>query len=581
MKYKFLAGLVFLLVSFYSGGQEARIQIATTSDVHGCLFPYDFEENSEGKSSLAGVAYLVDSIRNTGNNDLILLDNGDLVQGTPVSYYANFVQKKRTNLFARILNCLKYDAATIGNHDIEAGPAVYNHLKKAFHFPYLGANVITAETDSPFFEPYTIFRRKDARIAVIGLITPAVPRWLPQKLWAGLIFRDMVQSAQEWVKIVRDTEKPDLIVGLFHSGYGGERREDSGIPVEDAGRYIAENIPGFDVIFLGHDHRPRNEILVNREGREVLVLNPGNAARNLAYAELVLNRDADRKFRLISAKGQLLTVPGSLAEKRYMRKFSRDLTEIRTYANREVGEIEVPVRGVDGLFGNASLTDLVHRVQLEVTGADISFTAPLSLSAVIEPGMLYVRDLFKMYRYENFLYTMELSGSEIERYLEYSCDLWFNRMKDDTDHLLLFRDSENEKAKPVLQNPSYNFDSAAGIRYSADVSKMQGPRVTIHGMENGDPFVREKMYKVAVNSYRGSGGGGHLTSGAGLDAGQLSARIIDSSISDFRTLLMKYIQSRKVIRPLPGDNWNIFPAEFFENGRQKDRALFENGIIKY
>jgi 2',3'-cyclic-nucleotide 2'-phosphodiesterase/3'-nucleotidase len=100
-------------------------------------------------------------------------------------------------------------------------------------------------------------------------------------------------------------------------------------------------------------------------------------------------------------------------------------------------------------------------------------------------------------------------------------------------------------------------------------------------MENGEPFVREKMYKVAVNSYRGSGGGGHLTLGAGLDAGQIPARIIDSSLSDFRTLLMKFIQARKVIRPLPGDNWNIFPAEFFENGRQKDRALLENGIIKF
>ena len=337
-------------------------------------------------------------------------------------------------------------------------------LKKAFGFPYLGANVISSRTDAPYFEPYTVIEREGIRIAVIGLITPAVPRWLPQKLWAGLVFRDMVQSAELWVKIVRDTENPDLIVGLFHSGYGDERREDPGIPMEDAGRYIAENIPGFDMIILGHDHRQRNETLVNREGREVLVLNPGNAAKNLAFAELVLNRDAGRKFRLVSAKGQLLAVPGSLAEKGYMRKFSRDLTEIRAFANREVGEIEVPVRGVDALFGNASLTDLVHRVQLEVTGADISFTAPLSLSAVIDPGMLYVRDLFKMYRYENFLYTMELSGSEIEKYLEYSCDLWFNRMKDDTDHLLLFRDRENEKAKPVLQNPSYNFDSAAGIR---------------------------------------------------------------------------------------------------------------------
>jgi 2',3'-cyclic-nucleotide 2'-phosphodiesterase/3'-nucleotidase len=576
MKYSFLAGLMLLLVSFLAPGQDVRIRIAATSDVHGCLFPYDFDEDSEGKSSLAGVAHLVDSIRDIRNHNLILLENGDLVQGTPVSYYANFVQKKRTNLFARVLNTMKYDAATVGNHDIEAGPEVYNHLKEAFRFPYLGANVVSSRTGGAYFEPYTIVERKGIRIAVIGLITPAVPQWLPQKLWAGLNFGDMAEAARIWLKVVQEKERPDAVVGLFHSGFGGERREEPGISMEDAGRHIAENVPGFDVIFLGHDHRPRNETIVNREGREVLVLNPGNAARNLAYAELAFSRGAGNDNRLVSARGQLLTVPESLAGKKFMRRFRRDKKEILAFANREVGLIEVPVKGVDALFGNSSLTDLVHRVQLDATGADVSFTAPLSVSAGIDAGRLYVRDLFKIYRYENFLYTMELTGSEIERYLEYSCDLWFNRMKDAGDHLLLFRNRENATARPALQNPPYNFDSAAGIRYTVDVSVMSGPRVTIHGMENGEPFLREKMYKVAVNSYRGSGGGGHLTAGTGIDTGQLPARIIASTTSDFRTLLMNYIQARKVIRPLPGDNWTIVPADFFEKGNQRDRALFGN-----
>ncbi|NMD03959.1 MAG: bifunctional metallophosphatase/5'-nucleotidase, partial [Bacteroidales bacterium] len=159
--------------------------------MHGSIFPYDFEENRPGRSSLEGVSLLVDSLRKIPGGSLVLLDNGDLVQGTPVAYYANYVQKRRKNLFVRVLNAMKYDAATVGNHDIEAGPAVYNHLKQNFRFPYLAGNVTEERSGRPYFRPYTIVKKGGIRIAVIGLITPAVPRWLPVNLWEGLTFGEM------------------------------------------------------------------------------------------------------------------------------------------------------------------------------------------------------------------------------------------------------------------------------------------------------------------------------------------------------------------------------------------------------
>jgi 2',3'-cyclic-nucleotide 2'-phosphodiesterase/3'-nucleotidase len=211
-------------------------------------------------------------------------------------------------------------------------------------------------------------------------------------------------------------------------------------------------------------------------------------------------------------------------------------------------------------------------VQLEVTGADISFAAPQAVSGTISAGKVCVRDLFRMVRYEDFLYTMKLSGKEILNYLEYSYGLWFNQMKSPEDHLLLLR--EGESARSVLMHPSYNFDSAAGICYTVDVSQPAGRRVTITVMQDGKPFDESETYTVALNFYRGSGGGGHLTQGAGIDPEKLQQRIISSTLKDFRSQLMDYIQSKKVVHPLPGNNWQVIPVDFYEAGAKRDRLYF-------
>ena len=570
MKNILVSLFLFSLICFATHAQQVTLRIAATSDVHGSLFPYDFEENRPGRSSLEGVSLLVDSLRKIPGGSLVLLDNGDLVQGTPVAYYANYVQKRRKNLFVRVLNAMKYDAATVGNHDIEAGPAVYNHLKQNFRFPYLAGNVTEERSGRPYFRPYTIVKKGGIRIAVIGLITPAVPRWLPVNLWEGLTFGEMAGAAQTWLEIVREKEKPDVVVGLFHTGYGGDR-EDQADLAENAGRQIALQVPGFDVIVLGHDHKPRNEMITNVEGGDVLVLNPGSGARNLALAELTVSPGTGGKRGIISKAGHLVAVPELPAGATTTHTFRKERKAIQNYSGRIVGRLENTLVSGDALFGSSALTDLIHRVQLETTGAEISFAAPLAVSGSIDAGMLYVRDLFKMYRFENFLYTMKLTGIEIHRYLEYSYGLWFNRMQSDTDHLLLFRD--NQATQPVLLHPSYNFDSAAGIRYTVDVSKPAGERVVILGMENGEPFDLSKTYLVALNSYRGSGGGGHLAE-AGVIPEMLPERVVSASRGDFRSLLMEYIENKKVIDPLPRNNWQVIPEEYAVKGRERDRLHF-------
>ena len=581
MRLRFL--FVFLLAFFLgfqgtSLAREIKIQIAVTTDVHARLFPYDFINDQPMRTSLANVHYLLSAVRSRPGSNIILLDNGDMLQGTPAAYYANFVQQSRQNLFSRVMNLMQYDAATVGNHDIEAGPEVYNRLKREFRFPYLGANVINIETGQPHFQPYTVIRRQGIRIAVLGLTTTGVPNWLPPHLWEGLHFQDMAEAAAYWVDVIKQKESPDAIIGMFHSGMGPAQPQ-AGQTLENAAQYIARTVPGFDVIFTGHDHRERVETIESSQGNEVLIVGPGHFAEKIGVAELTFNREARNVYKLLDKKGELISTGNVAPSQDFFQRFEKDINEIVAFANEPVGQLTNNLASIESFFGPAAFTDLVHDIQLKVTGADVSFTAPLAFNETLKAGNIRVRDFFKLYQYENYLYVMELSGKEILDYLEFSYGIWLNQMKDENDHLLLFRFDKdgipqaeaNDRYR--LRNPTYNFDSAAGIKYTVDASQPAGNRINIQSMENGAPFSLKETYRVAINSYRGSGGGNHLTQGAGIAHEQLKQRITFTSEKDLRTELIDYFRQEKVVDPQPRNNWQIVPAQWVEKAKKKDLEL--------
>jgi 2',3'-cyclic-nucleotide 2'-phosphodiesterase/3'-nucleotidase len=221
---------------------------------------------------------------------------------------------------------------------------------------------------------------------------------------------------------------------------------------------------------------------------------------------------------------------------------------------------------------------MIHTIQLETTGADISFAAPLSFDVQINKGPVTVGDMFKLYRFENMLYTMSLTGDEIKKYLEYSYSGWYNTMKGPADMLLKLRTGKDGKptitnGKAWFKNQSYNFDSAVGIDYTVDVSKPEGSRITIKGFTDGRPFEHNKTYKVAVNSYRGNGGGGHFTEGAGISKDELRKRLISSTDRDLRYFILKSIEAKKSISPVPLNNWKVIPEKWVKTARSSEYGL--------
>lgn len=543
-----------------------------TSDVHGCFFPYDFINAKPISGSLSRVSAYVSDLRKQSDGNVILLDNGDILQGQPVCYYYNYMRPDKENIAASVINFMKYDAETVGNHDIEAGHAVYDKWTKEVKCPMLGANVIDVATGKPYFKPYTIINRKGVKIAVIGMLTPAIPNWLKEKLWKGLRFENIAQSAAYWTRYVRENEKPDLIVGLFHSGWDG------GIKTptynEDAAKEVAEKIDGFDIIFFGHDHTPHNSVVKTADGKEVLCLDPANKAIRVAQADVVLSKNNDGSFKVVSKQGKLVDVRKMNNDSAYIAHFQNDIDSVKTWVNKKIGTFLSPMSTEDCYFGNSAFCDFIMNLQLEITGADITFNAPLSFKTKIDAGDITVGDMFNLYKYENNLYVMKLTGEEIRKHLEMSYDLWVNTMKSPDDHLLLLNDEKKSDAQRMgFKNLLFNFDSAAGIDYIVDVTKPDGQKVKILRMSNGKAFDPKKFYKVAVNSYRGNGGGELLTKGAGIPKDSLQSRIIFESERDQRYYFMKAIEKKGVCDPKPNHNWKFVPEEWTKAAAARDRKL--------
>ena len=578
-----IAVLVFCFaVILPAGAKTVTLKLIETSDIHGSLFPYDFIKAKEVPNSLAQIYSYVKEQRANPDQHVILLDNGDILQGQPTVYYSNFEKTDSTHICAEVMNFMQYDAGIVGNHDVEPGHAVYDKLVKEFNFPWLAANAVKAGTDEPYFGAYTVLEKDGVKIVILGLTTPGVPNWLPGNLWEGIEYQDMVESAQKWVPIIQENERPDLLIGLFHSGvdfsYKGQTAD---TPMnENASEVVAQKVPGFDIVFVGHDHQGWNKVITNDAGEEVLILGTLNAAKTAAVANVVMSYDDAAKSWSKEIQGEIIESKNYPSDDDYMSALGATVDEIKSYVDKPIGKFMETISTREAMFGDSPFVDLIHRIQLKLTEADVSFAAPLSFDTAINEGEIYVRDMFKLYQYENLLYSMKLSGQEIKDALEFSYGLWFNQMQNADDHLMNFKKDENGEMVWSERSGSYetvaryyNYDSAAGINYSVDVSKPEGERITITTLADGAPFDLEKDYKVAINSYRGNGGGGHLTQGAGIPKEELEARMLSSTIQDLRYFLMKWIEEQQVVTPETYGNWKVIPADWWEQAKERDYAL--------
>ena len=575
-----IAAALTLSVQAQQTSKTVTLKVIETSDVHGHFFPWDFMEGRPLRGTLTRANSYINREREKFGDNLLLIDNGDILQGQPCVYWTNYVMPEDENLAARVINYMKYDAETVGNHDIEPGHKVYDKWIREVRCPLLGANIVKEEFKNgkanpqniyTGLQPYSVHIKDGVKICVIGMLTPAIPNWLNKSIWKGIEFEEMVSCARKWVKYIQEHEKPDLIFGLFHSG------KDGGIVTpdyeENATAAVAREVPGFDVIFFGHDHQIHNEWITNNEGKQVLIIDPSCWVRNIAEADIVLTIQ-DGKVVNKDIKGLIVNVEDEMIDEQMIANFQKDIDEVKAYVGQKIGRFKSPIYTRDSFFGNSAFTDLIHNLQLQITNADISLAAPLAFNSTINAGDVLMADMFKLYRFENLLFTLRMTGEEIRKHLEFSYDMWTNTMISPDDHALrLNEDSKEDQQRTGFQYYTFNFDSACGIDYEVDLTKPDGQKVKILRMSNGEPFDEKRWYKVAMNSYRANGGGELLTQGAGIPKDSLDARVIFHTDRDQRHFLTEEIRKMGTVDPKPNHNWKFVPEAWVKSALKRDRHL--------
>ena len=529
---KNLAAAFLLLTAFVSCGVPNdgtyNITICETTDIHGAYFDSTYDGRA-ARTSMANVSTFLKELR-AEDPGIVLIDNGDNLQGDNAAYYYNYVAVDQPHVFSKIAESFGYDAIVMGNHDFETGHPVYDRLKASSKIPYLAANAVYEDGGEPYFEPYTIVKRGGLKIAIIGMTNANIKSWLGEDLWKGIDFQMISDVAQGWIDKVTAECHPHLVILSVHSGTRPFGDDEPQPDIESEALYLAETLEGVDVVFCGHDHRPFETIVDKGDGRSVALLNAGSRASKVARCDVKIDIE-EGKVVSKSFDNNLVDMTSYAPDEDFEKKFRPEFEEVKAFANKEIGFITEDISFEDCLEGPSAYINLIHTVQLESTGADVSFTAPLSDRGTVKAGKVTYQNLSELYRYENTLYVTTMTGRQIRDFLEFAYDLWVCR-----------------------KGPAYNYDSADGINYTVSKSAPYGKRVRISSMSDGSAFDEDATYKVAINSYRANGGGGHIREGVGIDPSSLE---ILTRYSDIKTLIGDYISSHKTITPQIPANWKF------------------------
>ncbi|KQL34689.1 bifunctional UDP-sugar hydrolase/5'-nucleotidase [Psychrobacillus sp. FJAT-21963] len=513
-----------------------KITILQTSDIHGSIFPINYVNNEQANIGLGKLATIIKQERQL-NEQLILIDNGDLIQGTPLTYYYIQFLKHEKNPMISILNDLSYDAAVIGNHEFNYGLDILNQAVEESQFPWLSANILDTNTGKPYFGcPYIIKEIESVKIAILGVTTHYIPNWENEHNITGLDFKDCLQETKKWVTYISEKEHPDVLIVSYHGGF--ERDLETGEPTENLtgenqGYAICKEISEIDVLLTGHQHR---SLTGNLNGVETV--QPSNNGQMISKVTLTLNNQNE----IINKSSELLVVDNVKADEEVLKKASRFEEETQHWLDQPIGKVEGDMLIKDPFLIRTSdnpLIEFINKVQMETAGVEISNTSLFSNSSPgFEPDVT-MRDIISNYKYPNTLKVLRLSGQDIKEALEQSAR-----------YFVLNREGMLEVNPNYIQpKPQhYNYDMWEGIEYILDIRNPVGNRVTTLNYK-GAPLNLQHEYDVVMNNYRAGGGGDYLMF-KGKD-------IVKDIPIDMSEILANYILERKTIKATVNRNWKV------------------------
>jgi 2',3'-cyclic-nucleotide 2'-phosphodiesterase/3'-nucleotidase len=538
-----LVGLLWLSSTGSAPGAtptKVTLTLLGTTDIHGHIEPVDYYSNQPANRGLAKIATLVRRER-AAHANVLLLDSGDTIQGTPLAYYFARKDTSKPNPTIAMMNALGYDAMAVGNHEFNFGLGVLWKAKGEARFPFLAANIGQAYRDrARSFRPYIVKEVAGVRVGIVGFVTPGVPRWEIPAHYRGYQFEPIVDAARRMIPEVR--KQADVVVVIAHSGLGPDPESGQPAPAdeiadENAMIALAEQVPGIDVILYGHTHLEMREKFIHG----VLLVQAKNWGQSLARVEVEMERDASGAWRVASKHSMTILVTKDVAaDPEILRLAEPYHATTQKYLDTPIATCAVPLDGVTARYEDHPLVDLIHKVQLEAGHADISMATMFFPSMQIPAGKVTVRQIAALYIYENTLYTVEMTGAQLKEALEHAAGFY---------PAWPFRAGE----PPRL--PGYNADAAEGVHYIVDLTEPVGQRIR-EVTYQGKPLDATAKLRVAINNYRYTGGG-HYTVYKGLP-------IVYRSPQEVRELIIEYVTRAGAIPTTADGNWKIVPGEALE-----------------
>ncbi|MEW1679544.1 5'-nucleotidase C-terminal domain-containing protein [Streptomyces sp. T12] len=547
------------------------LTVMGTTDLHGHVFNWDYFKDAEYRDTdgnaqgLARVSTLVNRIRKErGRENTLLLDAGDTIQGTPLTYYYAKVDPITAvggpvHPMAQAMNAIGYDAVALGNHEFNYGIETLRKFEEQCDFPLLGANALDAKTLKPAFPPYFIkkFHVKGAppvKVAVLGLTNPGIAIWDKAYVQGKLTFPGLEEQAAKWVPKLRSMGA-DVVVVSAHSGTSGTSSYGDQLPhVENAAANVARQVPGIDAILVGHAHAEIAELRVTNEktGKEVVLSEP------LCYAERLTLFDVELAFergrwQVESVKASLRDAASVEDDPRITRLLGDEHAQVVAYVNQVVGTATETLTTVEARYKDAPIIDLISKVQEDVVREALAGTeyaslpvlsqaSPFSRTSEIPAGEVTVRDLSGLYVYDNTLVAKLLTGAQLRAYLEYSAEYFVQTAAGapvDVDRLT------NAGGRP-----DYNYDYVSGVRYDIDIARPAGSRIRNLTFD-GAPVDDAQRFVFAVNNYRANGGGAfpHVA----------SAQELWAESTEIRTRIAEWATAKGVLDPkdFASEDWRL------------------------